>query len=97
MKECLSCYEEFTRNDSETLNVCKNCVPDPENFEDYRCPNCGWDSTSITPDEDAPVKYSKFSYNRHMAIEYGGYPEDWTEYWTCQECQTEFEYENASY
>lgn len=92
--ECLSCYEEFEqRDDAPDLRCCVWCVPNPRDIDETRCPKCGWDSTSIACDEDAPVEIK----NRRPDWELGYCGgEHWDEHWTCPECGTQFSYDNSS-
>ena len=94
--ECKSCYEVFNkRSDKPTSVVCQNCVPNFNNIEDYRCPNCGWDST-LDDTQSCLIRHENIRYNLYTAIMYGGFPHDWTEVWKCPHCETIFEYENGS-
>lgn len=65
---------------------------DAYDYPDWCCPRCGWDSTSIDCDENAPVEIS----NRRPRLGGTG-AEDWHEKWTCPECRTVFECDNCSY
>lgn len=69
-----------------------------EEYSDWQCPKCGWDAENGDSDPEAgQVRYDEKRYNPGAAIEHGGYCYDWVEHWTCQECGTEFEFENCGY
>lgn len=70
---------------------CKRRIFQSSGFE---CDNCGaWPAE----DDSDVLERTKPSYNRAIAMEYGGQPLDWDEKRRCRICGTEFWMHNANY
>jgi len=63
---------------------------------DWECPRCGWDSSLDEMGENL-LRTGPEHYAAYIAMEYGGNPVHWEEFWKCPECGTEWSYENANY
>lgn len=95
MLECLSCNKEFLRQDAPDLHCCEQCVPDPKNIDENRCPKCGWDSYSFAYPPDDTTTYEQTDITMHWEYGYCG-GMNWIDHWTCPHCKTEFSYPNSN-